>query len=166
CARRILAVPQAGKEILAGPDRGGIRALRSADRLLAVERGRAVHLHAVLGAHPDPRYLRVLPRLGGLSGPGRPHRRGRAAGALYAEEARCRLSVARRRLLSPRSGRDDGEARPGGLLREAAGEIQPADRDLHRRRAAGPALVSDGAAAVADREALDVRRPPQPSRRL
>src|SRR5207248_8143009 len=44
----VLAVPDGGKEILARADRDRVRAVRPADRVVAVERRRAVHLYAVL----------------------------------------------------------------------------------------------------------------------
>src|SRR5262249_37402628 len=48
-ARRVRPVPQSREEVLARADRHRLRAARPADRLLAVERDRAVHLHALLG---------------------------------------------------------------------------------------------------------------------
>src|SRR6185436_17965675 len=50
--RRVRAVSENRKEILAGTDRRRVRPARPADRLLAVERRRAVHLHALLVPQP------------------------------------------------------------------------------------------------------------------
>src|SRR5205823_11972179 len=45
---RILAVPASGEKVLAGADRRRLRPVRAPDRVLAVERDRAVHLYVVL----------------------------------------------------------------------------------------------------------------------
>ena len=51
-------------------------------------------------------------------------------------------------------------ARSRRLLREAARQVRAAARDLRRLRAEGPAVVPDGAAALAERQAVDGRRHP------
>ena len=164
--RRILAVPEAGKEILARADRRRVRAVRPADRVLAVERGRAVHLHAVLVPTSDPRNLRVLPRLGRLPGRGRPHRGGGAGGALHAQEARRRLSAHARRVLSARSWH---HRRPSSTssasTKSRSSSSTGCSKPTSRARREGCRSYLMAMPHLAERQAVDGRRHPRASSR-
>ena len=73
---------------------------------------------------------------------------------------------ARGRVLPARGGHHRARSDAGRLLREAARQVRAPARDLYGLGAARPALVPDGDAAVARREAVDGRRHPRSARGL
>ncbi len=119
------------------------------------------------GTHEDPRDLRLLPRQRGLPRRRGGARGGGARGALHAQEARRALPDRGRRVL-PSGGRPRClRARPRGLLRQAAAQARPPDRDLARLRALRVQAVPPRAPHLAPPE--DARPPrarPRPRWRL
>ncbi len=154
---QFFSVPAPGEEVLAGADRGHFHRVRAADGVCAVERRGAIHLHTVL----------MPTRILGIS-------------AYYHDSAACLVEDGRIVAAAQeerftrkkhdanfpsraveyclREGRHHHQgAGPGRLLREATRQVRSTARNLRRVRAARLAVVSDGDADVAQRQAVDGR---------
>ena len=132
-------------------DDGGVRRACGADQGLG---GRAVHLHAVLGAcafSASPRSITTARRRWSrTAGSLRPRRRN----ASPARSTIPRFRKTRSRIASTRPQTQARRARSCRLLRQAVPEIRAAARDLRGDGAARFPLLQDGDPALAARKAV------------